>query len=257
MFLFHLSTPVLIVLLMVVLGASMAAGVFVGNRWPKRAEPHREPVGVAQGALLGLIGLLLAFGLSMAVGRYDARRTLVVEEANAIGTTYLRAQLLDEPQRSASLDLLRDYTDEAIEFGGDVPTTAAFREASDRMEEYHNQLWALAAEAMAADPEGSAPRLYVETLNEMIDAHSSRVSSLNNRVPTSVMLLLLIGSAIAIAVLSLYLTMLGKGVTTSAVTTPVLFVTLFISFDLDRPERGMITVPVTPLEDARQSMNEG
>ena len=67
----------------------------------------REPFGVLQGALLGLVALVLAFGLTLAVGRYQDRRAATVDEANAIGTTYLRAQLIAEPARTRSLALLR------------------------------------------------------------------------------------------------------------------------------------------------------
>jgi len=74
----------------IVLGTTLL-GLAAGHGVRARADHLREPIGVLQAALLGLVALLLAFGLTMAVGRYDARRTAVVDEANAIGTTYLRA----------------------------------------------------------------------------------------------------------------------------------------------------------------------
>ena len=77
-----------------------------------------------QAALLGLVGLLLAFGLSLAVSRYEDRRANVVHEANAIGTTYLRAQTLAEPVRSRSMDLLVGYTRSAIRVSDEVPGSA-------------------------------------------------------------------------------------------------------------------------------------
>ena len=67
-----------------------------------------------QGALLSFMGLVLAFGLSLAVGRYEARRGAVTTEANALSTTYLRAQTLAEPVRTDSLELLKPYTDTSI-----------------------------------------------------------------------------------------------------------------------------------------------
>jgi hypothetical protein len=71
-------------------------------------------LGVLQAALLTLVALILAFGLTLAVERYDARRAAVVETANAIGTTYLRAQTLREPTRTRSLEDLERYTDVTI-----------------------------------------------------------------------------------------------------------------------------------------------
>src|SRR6476661_5349261 len=117
---FRLSTFELALLVFaVVLGGSLV-GVVAGRRLREHSE-LREPLGVLQGALLGLVGLVLAFGLSMAVGRYDARRAAVVAEANAIGTTYLRAQTLHEPMRTRSLDALARYTDTTIRLSHSVP----------------------------------------------------------------------------------------------------------------------------------------
>ena len=89
----------------IVLGTTLL-GVFLGRRLRAHADALREPLGVLQAALLGLVALILAFGLTMAVGRYDARRAAVVDDANAIGTTYLRAQTLREPIRTRSLETL-------------------------------------------------------------------------------------------------------------------------------------------------------
>ena len=87
----------------------------------------------------------------------------------------------------------------------------------------------------------------------MIDTHNSRVTSLRNRVPSPVVVLQVLGSAVAVGVLSLYLTLLGRGITTSLVAAAVMIVILFVSFDLDRPRRGFITVPSAPLVDVRAS----
>ena len=77
----------------------------------------------------------------------------------------------------------------------------------------------------------------------MIDTHTNRVTSLRNRVPSTVLLLQVVGSAVAVGVLSLYLALLGRGLITSLAAAAVVILILFISFDLDRPHRGLITVP--------------
>lgn len=252
---FWMSTPLLAVVLVVVVGGSAAAGFIIGRRIHSREKVNREPVGVAQGTLLGLVGLLLAFGLTMAVGRYETRRVQVTQEANAIGTTYLRAQLLAEPARSMSLGLLRDYADAAIQLADQVPDDESFVVADQRMTAIQQGLWAAAGEAVRGDPTGTAPRLYVESLNEMIDRHTDRDASLRNRVPTSVMILEVVGSAVALGMLTLYLALLGRGALTSLMAAVVVILILFVSFDLDRPARGFITVPDTPLVEVRESMN--
>ena len=108
------------------LGAT-GLGVLLGRWHRHRTETLREPFAVLQAALLGFVGLILAFGLALAVGRYEARRAAVVEDANAIGTTYLRAQLLREPVRTRSLERLVRYTDTSIRLSNSVPQSAAAR----------------------------------------------------------------------------------------------------------------------------------
>ena len=252
--LFTLSTFALFLFLLVVIVAAIGAGLLAGRWMNRKSHEHRESVGVVQGALLGLVGLMLAFGLSMAVNRYDGRRELVVAEANDIGTTYLRAQMLDEPQRTESLTLLRDYTDAAIELARVVPGSRDFREARTAMESLHDDLWAAADDAVHTDPEGTVPRLYIESLNDVIDVHAERVASLSNRVPDTVMWLLVLGSAIAVGFVAYYVALIGTRVRASLVALGLVVLILFVTFDLDRPERGFIKVPAAPLVDLRATM---
>jgi hypothetical protein len=252
---FDLDTFWLALALVVIIGASTVAGILVGRRLRDRPGVSIEPVGVVQGALLGLVGLLLAFGLTMAVGRYETRRALVVQEANTIGTTYLRAQLLPEPARSESLELLKTYGDVAIALAGQVPFTDQFDRDVAEFDGIQRGLWTEAGRAVEADPTGTGPLTYIPTLNDMIDTHSERMASLRNRVPTPVMLLQVCGSAIAIGVLAAYLALLGRSEITALIAAAFVCVILFVSFDLDRPERGFITVPSTALVEARAEMD--
>jgi hypothetical protein len=251
---FWLSSWALVAVLFVLVGGAVAVGYGAGRYLRSRPRTNTESVGVVQGTLLGLVGLLLAFGLTMAVGRYEARRSLIVQEANTIGTAFLRAQMLAEPTRTETLDLLERYGDAAVDLADQVPDSDRFDEDLAEIEDLQRNLWTLAGDAVRADPGGTAPRLYIETLNEMIDSHTSRVASLRNRVPSTVVLLQVVGSAIAVGVLSLYLTLLGRGLVTSFVAAGLVILILFISFDLDRPQRGLITVPFGPLIEVRNSM---
>ena len=145
---FSLSSLTLTLLLVAIVGGVIAAGVLLGRYLRKHSDTLREPFGVLQGALLGVVGLILAFGLSLAVGRYEDRRAAVVAEANAIGTTYLRAQLLAEPERSRSLALLREYTDLAIRLSHDVPNSSDMKRTAAAEGVVQRRLWALAGEAL-------------------------------------------------------------------------------------------------------------
>jgi hypothetical protein len=240
---------------LVLLGAT-GLGIFAGRRVRHLSDSLKEPFGILQGALLGLVGLLLAFGLSLAVSRYEARRANIVDGANAIGTTYLRAQTLREPIRSRSLDLLVRYTETAIRLSDDVPGSAAAGEARASEERIERQLWALAGDALDESPTGSATRLYVETLNEMIDDETARVAALGNRVPTAVLVLEVLGSAVALGLLAAYLAIAGRGVAAVVLASALVAFLLLVTTDLDRPTRGMITVPDTVLTDQLDSMTQ-
>jgi hypothetical protein len=253
---FRLSSVELGLLLFAVLLGATGLGVFLGHRVRHLSDSLKEPFGILQGALLGLVGLLLAFGLSLAVSRYEDRRANIVSEANAIGTTYLRAQTLPEPIRSRSLDLLIRYTQSAIRLSELVPGSAEAQAAAALEERIQRQLWALAGEALDAAPTASAPRLYVETLNEMIDDETVRVAALGNRVPTAVLVLAVLGSAIALGLLAAYLAIAGRGVIAVVLASALIAFLLLVTADLDRPTRGMIRVPDTVLKTQLESMRQ-
>ena len=252
---FRLSSVELgLILFGIVLGTTML-GVVAGRHLRDHVETLREPLGVLQAALLGLVALILAFGLTMAVGRYDSRRAAVVADANAIGTTYLRAQTLREPIRTRSLRNLERYTDASIRLSSAVPGSGAAATAIADENVLQRSLWRLAGQALAGSPRDTAPRLYVESLNEMIDMQTVRVSALANRVPTAVLVIEIVGAAIGLGLLAMYLAILSRGVITVVLAAAFVSVLLLITFDLDRPTRGFVKVPDTPLVSLRASMD--
>jgi hypothetical protein len=115
-------------------------------------------------------------------------------------------------------------------------------------------LWGLAGQALVAAPVASAPRLYTDSLNKTIDMHTVRVSILNNRVPGAVLAVEVGGAAVALGLLALYLSILGRGVITVLLAAGLVTLLLLVTFDLDRPTRGLIIIPDTPLTSLRASM---
>jgi hypothetical protein len=251
---FALSTWQVALLVLAVIGAATAAGHMTGKYLREHSETLREPFGVLQGALLGVVGLILAFGLTLAVGRYQDRRAATVAEANAIGTTYLRAQLIAEPARTPSLDLLRQYTSLALHVSEEVPSSAGMRRTTAAEDVLQRRLWRLGGQALAAAPVASAPRLYVDSLNATIDQQAARLSSLNNRVPGPVLALEVLGAAVALGLLAAHIAILGRGLVPMLSAAILMTLLLLVTFDLDRPTRGLIKVPSTPLQDVRASM---
>ncbi|MGD9572992.1 MAG: hypothetical protein AB7V62_13975 [Thermoleophilia bacterium] len=251
---FAMSSWLLAFLLVVVVFGATAVGLFAGRRMRASGASLKDPLSTLQAATLGIVGLLLAFGLSLAIGRYEDRRAAVVNEANAIGTTYLRAQTLEEPQRSESIALLREYVAAAIVVSNEVPESDAEERAIATQEALQRRLWALAGQALDRAPVATAPHLYVETLNEMIDAESVRVAALNNRVPDTVLVLEILASVVALALLAMHLAVLGRGTLPLLLAAGVVTVLLFVTFDLDRPTRGLVTVPDTAYTSLQRSM---
>src|SRR4051794_4065448 len=239
----------------VILGAT-ALGIFLGRRVRHLSDTLKEPFGVLQGALLGVVGLLLAFGLSLAVNRYEDRRANVVAEANAIGTTYLRAQTLEEPMRTRSQDLLVRYTRNAVKLSDEVPGSGGADAARANEQAIQDRLWRYAEEALDRSPTASAPRLYVETLNEMFDGETARVAALSNRVPTAVLLLEVIGASVALGLLGAHLAIGGRGVFVVVPASSRMAFLLLVTADLDRPTRGLIKVPASVLAEQLNSMTQ-
>jgi hypothetical protein len=251
---FRLTSLELALVLFGIVFGTTGLGLVLGRYVRDRSEHLREPLGVLQGALLGLVGLVLAFGLALAVGRYESRRAAVVDDADAIGTTYLRAQTLAEPMRTRSLDLLVRYTDTSIRLSHAIPGSGKSRQAIADGDKLQRELWGIAGQALADAPEASAPRLYVETLNEMIDMQTVRVAALNNRVPGAVLAVEVIFAAVALGLLAFYLALIGRGVLPVLIAAALISLLLLVTFDLDRPTRGLIKIPATPLTSLRASM---
>jgi hypothetical protein len=253
---FRLPTWALALLIFGVVFLACVVGGALGQLHADRKERLREPLGIVQGAILGVVGLILAFGLTLAIDRYENRRAAVVDDANTISTTYLRAQTLREPERTQSIALLRQYGTLALQLAHEVPDSGAMNRTVDAQTELQGGLWRLAGKALARAPQDTAPRLYVESLNGLIDQRTARVSSLKNRIPSDVLGLELIGSAIALALLTLYLEMLGRGRVPIALAAVLVGALLFVTFDLDRPHRGLINVPAGPLVSLQHELAE-
>jgi hypothetical protein len=252
---FSLTSWELGLLVFAVIGGGCLLGILAGRYVRRHSGAHHEGIGAVQAALLGLVALILAFALTLAVGRYQNRRADVVDDANTIGTAYLRAQTLAEPQRTSSLALLRRYNDLAIRLTYEVPGSASLRTTVARQGTVQQQLWRLGGEAINARPRDSAPRLYLDSLNAMIDQQTVRLAGLSNRVPNPVLWLELLGAALSLGLLSLYLSVLGRGLFPVVAAAVLVSLLVLVTFDLDRPTRGFIEVPATPLLAEKATMS--
>jgi hypothetical protein len=116
------------------------------------------------------------------------------------------------------------------------------------------RLWRLGGNAVNAAPLATAPRLYEDSLNATFDAQAARLSALNNRVPGAVLALEVFGAAVALGLLAMHISLLGRGLVAMVGATVLVTMLLLVIFDLDRPTRGLIKVPSSPLASVRASM---
>lgn len=250
-------TPLWVIglLLLSALTISVALGYAGQSQLQRKADAGIEPPpGGAHlfSAVLGLLALLLGFSFSMAMDRYDTRRQLVVQEANALGTTWLRIQLLDEPDRTVMSDLMRRYVDARL--GWSKSTAESPPEAGALV--LQQQLWAATGVALRSDSPPLLTRGVMDSLNESIDLASARAAARAAHIPDFVQWLLLVYAILAMAMLG---TVLGSSLKQHLPQTALLLVLLTLShlivLDLDRPRSGSIQVSQQPMEDLRQSID--
>ena len=246
---------ILVVLFIVLLGAT-EIGYWIG-RQQKRAGEDAPQMSTIQGSVLGLLALLLGFTFALSASRYEARKQLVVEEANAIGTVFLRSQFLPEPYDTKSEDLLRRYVDARLAFFDAGVDQEKLRQAVTRSDQINNALWSYAAAAADSSNNPMLVNLYVQALNEMIDLHTSRSAALQNRVPEVIILLVMSVAVLAMAALGYGM---GYGEhrlrLVTALMALVIALVILVIIDLDRPRRGLITVSQNALVETQQSLLE-
>jgi hypothetical protein len=243
-------------LILVFIAAEFGFRLGIGHRLHV-AESTRTHFAALQAALLGLLALVLAFTFSIAVARFDARKELVIQESNAIGTTYLRARLLSESQRKEAIGLLRTYVEEQLAFyqaGVDVGRLEA---VNSRIAELQERLWLIAIAASEQDSRSVPTGLFVHSLNGMIDLHATRIKALENRLPDAVIYLVFMVALVTLGFVGYGRGLVGRrNFVSIAITAALVVLVLTIILDLDRPRRGLITVSQSSLERLQEVLRQ-
>ena len=235
--------------------AAVETGYRVGRRLPAPGEATQSHVGSLQGAALGLLALLLAFTFSMAVSRYDTRKQLVMDEANAIGTTALRTSLLPEPQRGQARASLKAYVAARLAFYGAGEDGARVDAAQETTAREQQRLWALATDVAAQDPRSVPAGLFVQTLNDSIDLAEKRLVALESHVPGTVMALLFIVSTLSFGYLGYGSALAGaRHFASTAVFGLLVTLVATIILDIDRPRGGLIRVSQASMQRLAASL---
>jgi hypothetical protein len=217
------------------------SGFRLGKRRFSSGEPEATAaVGTIVGSILGLLAFMLAFTFGLAASRFEVRRQMVVEEANAIGTTFLRAGFLAESQSKHVRSLLREYVASRLE----VTRTGDVDLALKRADQLHLELWK-EAEALGAGPGATIlDSLFIQALNQTIDVHAIRVLvGLRNRLPMALWLVLFLLTALSMLGVGYHeaLTRSKRSPATLLLVLGFLAV-LALIIDLDRPMEGYLSV---------------
>jgi hypothetical protein len=223
--------------------------------WLQRRDPDsgKMPVsGTVVGGMLGLMAFLLAFTIGIVINQHNGRKAMVVTEANAVGTAYLRAGFLDEPDQTLSRDLLREYVEVRLAAAADP---ALFESARMRSEEIHSELWSIVEDTVHRGQESDIMSLFVSSINEVIDVHSLRLAAIDLRLPR------LLGVVLYAATLLSFL-LVGVANSADRKRDPfaiLLFALAYVAVlmlvvDLDRAQQGLLTVSQTAMSDLLQQM---
>lgn len=250
-------------LLGVVMFVLFALAVRLGQFLARRRGPKAAgDAGLLVSSSLGLMALLLGFTVSMAVGRYEERRSAMVAEGNAIGTFIYRTDFLPAVQRNATLKALEGYVAARIEVGRQGVTKAELAEARTRQAVAQQQLWEAVVAAAGVFTDGSYRILTVGAANEMFDMATARDIALENRLPPTLVLLLLF-FPLASMVLIGYASDTSGRAHRLASFEMILLLTLVLALigDLNRPRRGTIIAPqevmLAAQEQLRQTLARG
>jgi hypothetical protein len=242
-------------LFLLLLLLAVESGFHMGLRRHRASGGTQKTEGsnVTLGAMLALLGLMLAFTYAFSLSRADMRKQAIVDDANAIGTAFLRADLGAEPGRSELRKGLLEYAQTRLiseELYGE-----ALREAIDRSLQAQARLWPATKRALHSDVPGPIQASIVQSVNEVLDTHAIRVMSRYDRIPAAVFLLLMVTAAASLAVAAHNAGLNGNmnrwGMNTFAL---VLAAMMVVIVDFDRGKHGLIRVSNQALEAVVQDM---
>jgi hypothetical protein len=215
----------------------------------------QDPSAVVQAAAFSVLALLLGFSFSLALGRYDSRRTALVREAAAIGTTYIRARLLNARDAAAIRADLRWYVSQRIEFARADANPEQRAIADAKSSELQREMWGIAVDAAHRDPRSTIVPLFINELNDTFNLSTEEAAVLVAHIPDVVIIGILLIAFIAAAMMGYGFGRQGKrALAFKALFAVMLVLALGLILDLDRPQRGLVRVNLAPLQNVQRLM---
>ncbi len=231
-----------VVALFVALLVCVEAGYRVGRRLIDANPDVVAGVGVIEAAVFGLLGLLLAFQLSVGQTRMEFRRQLIVKEANAIGTAYLRIDLLPASAQPALRDLFRRYIDTRIAAFNSLPDVVRYEQKLAETGALQGEIWSAAVPAAMSDPNPATRQLVIESINDLIDVTMDRTIATMNHVPAAILVLMVAVSLVGalLAGHAMAVRRRGRSVLHEVAFAAVVAGTLCVMIDLEFPRYGLV-----------------
>jgi CDP-diglyceride synthetase len=219
-------------------------GYRIGRRSRARdPDPSTSTVGAVEAAVFGLLGLILAFTFAGASDRLAQRRTQIVQEANAIGTAYLRIDLLPASEQSQLRDLFRRYLERRIDVFDDFLDRDASDKALDAADGLQRQIWSRSTAACQSVPNPAACTLVVPALNDMIDITTTRTMATVTHVPWIILALLVMLSLLGALLSGFVMSLQGnRNVLHMVVFSLAISATIYVVLDLEYPRAGLINL---------------
>jgi hypothetical protein len=253
--LFYAQSPLVVLIAMsIILMATALLGFWIG-RVTRQRVVDKSVVGVIQASVLGLLALMLGFTFQAASARYDTRRALAIDEANALKTTFLRAQTLREPYRTNISNMLRDYVDLRLQMVSASNNTNKAKLVKLETEELQQAMWKQATGIAIEDP-SDITGLFLESLNDSIDLYSARIEWFRSRVPDTILWILAFISCSALGIVGYGFGIAGqKSWLIMALVSILIAAVIVMIVDLDRPLTGPTRVSQQSMLDLRDSLS--
>ena len=235
---------------------SLKIGNIAGRHRRKKLGDEKEgPVGSVVGAMLGLLAFIMAFTFGMTAERFQTRKSLLLDEVNAIATAYLRTDILTEPERSVVKELMREYVDIRANISTDP---IELKKAIERSEEIQKKIWAHVMSFAETHRDSDTTALIVESMNEVFDLHTSRVTvGLSYRIPWVIWLMLYLISIITMVSVGFQFGLSGvDDIQINILLTICFSLVILLIADLDTRTKGLLKVSQKPMVELQQKLHK-
>jgi hypothetical protein len=243
-------------IVLVLLSGASFSGIFLA-KWHLE-HPKRTPIimgDIVPTFFLGLMSLLLSFTFSMAEHRFESRRELVVEDSNAIGTAFLRTEILPEAEARKSRAILKSYVENRVRFYELERGNPELANLDVEAIRSHQLLWK-SAMVGARGERTALMSLYAASINSVIDIYSTRLMAMRCHVPESIFITLVVAGFFGLFTLG-YSQKMAQRLSYPSAFLISLFITIALMqiMDIDRQRRGLIRIPQDPMTDLLRQLN--